>query len=276
MKRLRKCLSIFAVTTFCAAFLFPVAATIINSFMTEYDVRMAYFSTETYGAVRFIPDLISIEQYYILLIENHDYLALFWNSVKFTVIITFFHVFIALTTAYGFTKIRFRFRDALFFIVIAVMMMPFQVTLLPNFLLAKALGILYTDSAIILPGIFTPFGIFLMRQFMKTVPDETIEAITLESNSIVDIMRIAVIPVCKAGIAAVVILTVAEVWNMVEQPLVLLNKEYKYPLSVVLNSFADLHPDVAFAGSVFFMSPIMIVYFFFKESIYDGIKNMKF
>lgn len=272
---IKKTAALLIVFMLCAAFVFPVVLTLFDSFMTVNEVSKFYFSGNN-EQIRLIPEPLSIEQYYILLIEKSDYLALFWNSVKYSTVITFLHLLIALPTAFVFAKIRFKGRDLLFFVILVVMMMPFQVTLLPNFILAKMFGILYTDSAIILPGIFAPFGIFLMRQFIKTIPNESIEAVLLESGSVLDVMRISVIPNSKAGITAVVIMTFAETWNMVEQPLVLLNDQLKYPLSVVLNSLYGSSPDIAFAGSVIYIAPVILLYFFFKESIYDGIKNIRY
>ena len=272
---IKKTAALLIVFLLCAAFVSPVVLTLFDSFMTVSEVSKFYFSGNN-EQIRLIPEPLSIEQYYILLIEKSDYLALFWNSVKYSTVITFLHLLIALPTAFVFAKIRFKGRDLLFFVILVVMMMPFQVTLLPNFILAKMFGILYTDSAIILPGIFAPFGIFLMRQFIKTIPNESIEAVLLESGSVFDVMRISVIPGSKAGITAVVIMTFAETWNMVEQPLVLLNDQLKYPLSVVLNSLYGSSPDIAFAGSVIYIAPVILLYFFFKESIYDGIKNIRY
>lgn len=272
----KKTTALLIASVLCGAFIFPVVFTLFDSFMSVSEVSRFYFISGSSNQVRLIPEPLSIEQYYILLIEKSDYLALFWNSVKFSTVITFLHLLIALPTGFVFAKIRFKGRELLFFIILIVMMMPFQVTLLPNFILAKMFGILNTDSAIILPGIFAPFGIFLMRQFIKTIPNESIEAVLLESGSVFDVMRIAVIPGTKAGITAVVIMTFAEVWNMVEQLLVLLNDQLKYPLSVVLNSLYGSSPDIAFAGSVIYIAPVILLYFFFKESIYDGIKNIRY
>lgn len=256
-------------------FLFPVLASIAGSFMTMTEIEKRYSEAFSNG-ITLIPDRIVLNQYYELLIEKYKYLNMFWNSVKLTIIITVFHVLIAIPTAYVFAKIDFKGRDILFFIYIVVMMMPFQVTLLPVYIQARFLKTYDTWLAIILPGVFAPFGVFLMRQFMKYIPDEFLEAVSLESNSIWDVMRIAVIPSSKPGIIALAVLTFAENWNMVEQPIVLLDDQLKYPLSIVLNSIIQQSSGVAFAGSVLYMMPIIILYFYFEEHIISGFSNMKF
>ena len=258
-----------------ALFLFPVLASITGSFMTMTEIGRRFSSA--YGnAITLVPDRITLGQYYELLIEKFKYLNMFRNSVKLTVIITVFHVVIAVPTAYVFAKVDFKGRDILFFVYIVVMMMPFQVTLLPVYIQARFLKTFDTWLAIILPGIFAPFGVFLMRQFMKYMPDEFLEAVALESNSIWDMFRIAMLPASKPGIIALSVLTFAENWNMVEQPIVLLDDQLKYPLSIALNSIIQQSSSVAFAGSVLYMSPVIILYFYFEEQIISGFSNMKF
>jgi len=201
---------------------------------------------------------------------------MFWNSFKLTFIIASVHTVVAVLAAYVFAKVNFKGRDTIFFIYIVVMMMPFQVTLLPVYIQARLLNIYDTWLAIILPGIFAPFGVFLMRQFIKYIPDEFLEAVALKSNSVLDLFRIAVIPAAKPGIIALMVLNFAENWNMVEQPIILLEDQLKYPLSIALNSIIERSTNIAFAGSVVYMIPIIILYFYFEEYIISGLTSMKF
>lgn len=275
MAGIKKYALIIMIVLSALIFLFPVITTISNSFMTMTEIARNYGAEGT-GLISLIPGKIAFNQYYELLIERFEYLNMFWNSVKLSVIITFFHVLIAVLTAFVFAKVKFRGREALFFVFIVVMMMPFQVTLLPNYIQAKFINIYDTYLAIILPGVFAPFGVFLLRQFMKCIPDEFIDAMVLESNSVIDVLRIAIVPLVKPGIIALAVLTFAENWNMVEQPLVLLQDITKYPLSVALNSIAQRAGSIAFAGSVIYMIPILILYFYFEEHIISGLTSAKF
>jgi len=257
-------------------FLFPVLASIAGSFMTSSEISYRYGENAIKNYITLIPDRITINQYYILLIENYRYLNMFWNSFKLTFIIASVHTVVAVLAAYVFAKVNFKGRDTIFFIYIVVMMMPFQVTLLPVYIQARLLNIYDTWLAIILPGIFAPFGVFLMRQFIKYIPDEFLEAVALESNSVLDLFRIAVIPAAKPGIIALMVLNFAENWNMVEQPIILLEDQLKYPLSIALNSIIERSTNIAFAGSVVYMIPIIILYFYFEEYIISGLTSMKF
>lgn len=109
---------------------------------------------------------------------------------------------------------------------------------------------------------------------MKFIPDELIESFLLESNSVLALFSKVVIPQVKTGITALTVLTFAENWNMVEQPLIFLEDRFKHPLSLALNSIIQSSTHVAFAGSVIFMLPIIILYFHFEESIISGLNNM--
>jgi multiple sugar transport system permease protein len=276
---MRKLLHNSIILLLAALFFFPLISTLTNSFMTPAEI-VTYYNNENLGStlkyIRLIPEKFSLVQYYEILINRAKYLTMFWNSTKLSIIITLLHITISIPSAYVFAKIKFKGRDKLFFLYIVVMMMPYQVTLLPNYILSRQISIYNTDFAIIMPAIFAPFGVFLLRQFIKYIPDELLEAIKLESKSMLDILRLAVIPISKPGIISLFILTFSESWNMVEQPLVLFKDEFKYPLSIALNSIIKHAPDVAFASSVIYMFPILILYFFFEEKIIQGIRHVRF
>lgn len=277
---MRKYIRIILIILLSVLFLLPVAATVTNSFMTKTEIDQNYSNpgpdNEEPVRLRLVPAKMTLSQYYIILVEKYKYLNMFWNSVKLSVIISLLHAVVSIMTAYVFAKVEFKGRNKIFFMYIVVMMMPFQVTLLPNYIQARTLNILNTYWAIICPGIFAPFGVFLLKQFMKYIPDHMIEAVTLESSRVRDILTIAVIPNIKPGIIALLVLTFAENWNMVEQPLVLLDDQLKYPLSLALNSIIEKSTEIAFAGSVIYMIPIIILYFCFEDYILKGLDNLRF
>ena len=161
---------------FAIAFLLPTVLTITNSFMSEEEINANYgmiFSTTTGGYVsktvnlKFIPDKVTLSQYINGLIKSPEYLLKFWNSVLLVVPIVIFQVAIASVAAYSFTRWRGKIRSGIFFFYVILMLMPYQVTLVPNYLVSKWLGILNTSWAIILPGVFAPFSVFLLTKFMR-------------------------------------------------------------------------------------------------------------
>ncbi|MEE0698462.1 MAG: carbohydrate ABC transporter permease, partial [Oscillospiraceae bacterium] len=164
-------------------FLLPTLLTISNSFMTQTEISANYgvifqnasgSGGKTYVSekvnLKFIPDKVSLEQYITVLLKSPDYLLKFWNSVILVVPIVVFQVAIASIAAYGFTRWRGKVRAAIFFFYVILMLMPYQVTLVPNYLVSKWLHILDTRWAIILPGVFAPFSVFLLTKFMRRIP----------------------------------------------------------------------------------------------------------
>ena len=153
---------------FAIAFLLPTVLTITNSFMSEEEINANYgmiFSTTTGGYVsktvnlKFIPDKVTLSQYINGLIKSPEYLLKFWNSVLLVVPIVIFQVAIASVAAYSFTRWRGKIRSGIFFFYVILMLMPYQVTLVPNYLVSRWLGLLDTNWAIILPGISLVFSI---------------------------------------------------------------------------------------------------------------------
>jgi multiple sugar transport system permease protein len=123
---------------------------------------------------------MTLEQYGKVLVSSPRYLAMFWNSVFMVVPIIIGQTLVAALAAYAFSKLQFRGREPLFLVYVLTMLMPFQVTLVPNYIMADKLGLLNSPNAIILPGIFSAFGVFMLRQFMLDIPYAYIEAAKMD------------------------------------------------------------------------------------------------
>ena len=166
---------------------------------------------------------------------------------------------------------------ALTFLLIIAMVMPFQVTLVANYILVKEIGLFDTVWAIILTGAFAPFAIFFSRQMCASIPDELLEAYDLESKSLAGKFAYVILPTVKPALAALMILTFTEAWNMVEQPLILLESRLLMPLSTVLNSvFSSMGMSNHFAGAVLYMVPVLLIFYYCETYIMDGLQKMRF
>ena len=170
---------------FAVLFLLPTVLTITNSFMSETELKANYgqiFKGLNGGYVsdkvnlKFIPEKVSFSQYETGLLKSPEYLVKYWNSIILVVPIVVFQLVVASVAAYSFTRWRGRVRSSIFFFYVILMLMPYQVTLVPNFLVSKWLGIYNTRWAIILPGIFAPFSVFLLTKFMRRIPYSLIES----------------------------------------------------------------------------------------------------
>ncbi len=267
-------------------FIFPLVLTISNSFMSEAEISNNYDmigsgdsdtydgdSDDKYALMKLIPEVVVLQQYYNVLIKKSQFLYMFWNSVILVVPIVAGQTIIASMAAYAFAKLRFKGRNQLFFIYLTVMLMPFQVTLVPNYLVADKLGLVNNYLSIILPGIFNTFGVFLLKQYMEQIPDSYIEAAKMDGAGHFQIFFKIIMPMCKNGIAAMFILLFIDNWNMVEQPLIFLQEAAKQPLSVYLSKIISGERGLAFAASTLYMLPMLLIFLYGENYLVEGIQR---
>ncbi|WP_102716463.1 carbohydrate ABC transporter permease [Paenibacillus castaneae] len=263
--------------------LFPILFTVSNSFMSEGEIAYNYqligkmIDVEAGGAdgfinVKLIPDWLSFKQYSEVLIQTPVFLHKYWNSIFIVVPIIAGQVLVASLAAYAFAKLRFKGRDGLFLIYIMTMLMPFQVTLVPNYIIVEKLGLMNTSSALILPGIFSAFGVFMLRQFMFHIPSSYIEAAKIDGAGHFRIFYSIIVPLIGPGIAALVVLLFVDNWNMVEQPLIFLQDTFKQPLSLYLSRINEGARGVAFAASALYMAPMVLLYLYAESYFVEGIQ----
>ena len=268
---------------FAILFLMPIILTISNSFMAASEISANYgtvfATTDTGGKVfiaetvnlKFIPDMVSFSQYITVLLKSPDYLLKFWNSVILVGPIVVFQLTVAALASYGFARYSGRIREIIFFLYIILMLMPYQVTLVPNYLVSDWLNILDTNWAIWLPGIFSPFAVYLLTKFMRRIPNAMIEAAQIDGAGEWQIFQKICLPLCKGAIASVAILVFIDYWNMVEQPLILLSDQEMHPLSVFLSKINAGEIGLAFAVATIYMVPTLLVFLYGEEYLVDGI-----
>ena len=286
-EKIRKKIILAVMTIFAAAaalvFLMPTILTIANSFMSSSEISANYgavFSKAESGGktyipetinLKFIPDIVSFSQYFTVLFKSPDYLLKFWNSVILVVPIVTFQLITASLAAYAFSRLKGRLKEIIFFFYIIIMLMPYQVTLVPNYLVADKLGLLNTRWAIILPGIFTPFSVFLLSKIMRRIPTSLIEAAKLDGAGEMQIFAYIAMPLCKSVLYSVAILVFIDYWNMVEQPLILMSDTSKYPLSVFLSQINSGEIGLAFAVATIYMIPTLLMFLYGEDYLVEGI-----
>ena len=277
----RGALTILAAVLACM-FLMPTLLTITNSFMTQSEITANYgqvFQNATNGTsyikdtinLKFIPDKVSFSQYFTVLLKSPDFLYKFWNSVILVVPIVIAQLLVASIAAYGFTRWRGKVRDSIFFFYVILMLMPYQVTLVPNYLVCDWLGILDTRWAIILPGAFAPFSVFLLTKFMRRIPASLIEAAKLDGAGEWRIFWSICLPQCRSALYSIAILVFIDYWNMVEQPLILLKNADMQPLSVYLSTINAGEIGIAFAAAVVYMIPGLLLFLHGEAYLVEGI-----
>ncbi|MBU9672694.1 carbohydrate ABC transporter permease [Planococcus sp. CP5-4] len=210
--------------------------------------------------------------HYFTLFENLNFDVYLVN----TLIIVFFSMIgLLLNTmaGYGFGKFQFRGKETWFIVVLITMMIPGQVTMIPTYLILNEAGLTNTMTGIILPGLIAAFNIFLIRQFMVTIPDDLIEAARLDGANEFYIFVKLIIPLSKPILAVQIILTFIGSWNSFLWPLIIANDESLYTLSVGLALLQDQNVTnygLQMAGSAFMVVPVLIIFIIFQKYIVEG------
>ena len=258
--------------------LLPVVLTALYSFFSPEEIKAFMETRGNYDAsvwmeIKLAPRVFSLSQYYNILIEDVSVLRLLCNSAMYTVAILLGQALVIPAMAYALSRFKFRGRDAIFFIVIMLMLLPFQVTMVPNVLTLRAMGLLNTAWAVILPTCFAPFYIFLVRQFMVGLPRELLEAAEVDGAGTFRCFIHVALPVCRPILGAAVALSFADCWNLVEQPLTYLAGQTQLmPLSVMFNQLTENPSGVEFAGAALYILPALLIYLYFQKDILSGIQ----
>ena len=270
--------------------LLPIIFMFSNSFMSSTEAEMRYTSQITpltslgltdermhYVEMTFVPDLITFSSYRRILVQNPTHLRFLWNSIVLAVPIVVGTLIISPLAAYGFERMRAKHKEKLFFAYLVTMMLPMQVLLVPHFIAANFLGISDNYLAIIMPAIFAPFGVFLIRQQMKGFDKATIEAAAMDGASELRIFYMIVLPNLKPTMTALMVLAFSEVWNLVDQAVVFIREERHLPLSAYLSAiYADGMAGTVFAISCLFMIPALIVFIYGQDNLAEGIGYTSF
>lgn len=213
----------------------------------------------------------TLEYYYEVFLAQEQYLLRFWKSLAICLCITLGQVAVSTLAGYGFAKCRFPGKNALFFLLMVLMIMPLQVTLVPSYIMLNKLDLLDTYYALVLPMIFVPLGTFIMTQSFRSVPSDIIQAARLDGcGTLGVILRIAA-PMNKAGLICTTLLSFLDGWNMVEQPIVYLKEFGKYPLSVALASVPPENPTVQLVGCMLAILPPLFLFSYFNRELVEGI-----
>ncbi|MET3729473.1 multiple sugar transport system permease protein [Fictibacillus halophilus] len=224
------------------------------------------------------PETFTTENF-VYLFENMNFGVYLRNTI-IIVLCSFVGLFFNAMAGYAFAKYKFKGREKLFYLVLATMMIPGQVTMIPVYLILNQMGLTNTMAGVVLPGLVGAFSIFLFRQFMSTIPDELLEAARLDGASEFRVFMQLVLPISKPIMAVQGILTFIAGWNSFLWPLIIANDESLYTLSVGLSLLKGQYGGnfaLQMAGSTFMVVPIVIIFIIFQKHIIEGytISGMK-
>ncbi len=214
---------------------------------------------------------VTLQPYYDVFLSTSRYLDSFWRSLGLTCTVAVGQLAVSVPAGFCFAKRSFPGKRILAFLLVALLVLPVQVTLVPNYLMLKNLGLLNTYAALILPALFAPLGTFLLGQSFRSIPNALLDAARLDGCGTIGLLWRIAMPMRKGTMACVAILAFLDAWNMVEQPLAYLRSFQEYPLSVGLAYAAPQGVAVQMVCCLLAALPPLFLFAFFSQDLVDGI-----
>lgn len=218
-----------------------------------------------------MPDYPTFENYKKLLLETPQFFVLFWNSVKMAGCILIGQLLVGVPAAWSFAVYRFRFGKAVFTLYVVLMLLPFQVMMLSNYLVLDQLGLMNTQWAVILPAAFSTFPVFICYGGFRQIPAAMLESARIDGAGEAAVFIKIGLPLGKGGILSALVLGFLEYWNLMEQPLAFLDNKELWPLSLYLPEITWQQAGYAFAASVITLIPSVFVFLMGQDYLEQGI-----
>ncbi|HDZ12914.1 MAG TPA: carbohydrate ABC transporter permease [Bacteroidetes bacterium] len=222
---------------------------------------------------RFLPVHFSLTQY-LVLFQQVKLGRFFLNSLILSISVTLISLFVNSLAGFAFAKFSFRAKKPLFVFLLSSMIIPGQVTMLPVFLLLNKMGLLNTYFGIILPGMASIFGIFLIKQYLQSIPDSLLDAARIDGARDFTIYWKIILPLAKPVLVTLALLTFMGTWNDFLWPLIVMTRENMYTLPVALANLLGEHvqdAELMMAGSVITIVPIILVFLLLQKYYIQGI-----
>lgn len=218
-----------------------------------------------------LPKFPTFRHYVELLLDSPEYFVMFWNSMKITFGTLIGQLLFATPAAFGFAQYEFRFKKALFLLYEILMLLPFQVLMLSDYLVLDSLKLLDNLWGIILPGAFSTFPVFIMYRFFKGIPVSLLESARLDGAGEFQIFVRIGLPLGSSGIISAMVLGFLESFSLIEQPLTFLKDRSLWPLSIFLPEITQQQAGMAFAASVLTFLPALLVFLGGQDYLEQGI-----
>lgn len=223
---------------------------------------------------RIFPQYPTLRHYISVMIDTPEFWVLFWNSMKIVLLVVLGQICISIPAAWGFATYRTKINIWIFRFYVFFMLLPFQAKMLADYLILDCLNLIDTHWAIILPGIFSTFPIFILFQFFIKIPREVIESARMDGATEWIVFLKIGIPLARNGIVSVLILSFIEYWNIIEQPLIFLKRKELWPLSLYMPQITESQIGDSFAKIVIITMPLILIFLICQENLQDGIKVM--
>ncbi len=254
---------------------YPVLFLLTGAFMDSGELKdclgPVMSGADGFVVWRLIPEYPTLQNYLELLLDSPGFFVMFWNSVKLVTAILLGQLAVGVPAAWGLSRFRFPFKRFFYLVYIILMMMPFQVRMLSDYLVLDRFHLLDSHPGVILPAVFSTFPVFIMYRFFRSVPEAVLESAKLDgANSLQIFLRIG-LPLGSGGIVSALVLDFLEYWNLIEQPLTFLKNKALWPLSLFLPNIGLDMAGIAFTSSVVTLVPAVLVFLLGQGYLEQGI-----
>lgn len=227
---------------------------------------------EGYAAWTALPSWPTLQPLAELLLDTPEFFVMFWNTCLQVFPQVIGQVLVGAPAAWALSRLRFRGKRVLWGLYIVLMLLPFQVMMVPHYLVLHTLGLLDTPLAIILPGLFSTFPVFIMAKGFDTVPRAMVEAAALDgANMLSCFVRIG-LPLGVPGILSAMVLGFLDAWNAIEQPMLFLKTASNWPLSLYLPQITAEQLGLSMAASLLMLAPALLLFLFGQKYLELGIQ----
>jgi multiple sugar transport system permease protein len=235
-------------------FALPLAWLVMSSFMTNAQINKF--------PPTIIPDSLHLDGYRYVL-NNALFPRWFLNSSIVALVVVVGNLVFGVLAGYAFARLRFGGSKTMLTLMLGTLVIPFQITMIPTFLIMKKLGLIDTLGALIVPSLVTPFAVFLFRQFFLSLPREIEEAAWIDGCSRLKALWLVVVPLARPALGTVAVLTFLTTWNDLAWPLIALNNDHNYTLQLGLATFQGQHRtqwSAVMAGNLIAVVPVLIAF----------------
>lgn len=251
--------------------LFLVTGSLKSSGELSQNLGPILNNSEGFVGWSLLPLSPTLRSYVELLLDSPSFFVMFWNSIKIVVLVLMGQLLLGVPAAWGFAHFDFKGKNILFMVYVMLMFLPFQVLMLPEYLTIKVFNLMNTHWAIILPGIFSTFPVFIMYHFFIQIPKSIIESGKLDGAGEFQILIRIGLPLGSSGIISAVVLSFLEYWNLIEQPLTFLKDQSLWPMSLYLPNIALESAGGAFVAAVITLIPSILVFLLGQDYLEQGI-----